>query len=450
MTTIGNSREEISGEFPDSEDPFPDLEAFSDDDDIFMEIDEEALLRSESSTSNPSTRNSQMATQKIDSKTPVFTEEIEDFEDDFTDNGDRPSSSTTSRSVFPNMSSISTTSSAAGNKTSSASAKPKPKPLFVPPIVQSRPGSAAAGNNNTASSSTNSDTGPKSSSVASKQTPACSTSFKSAKSALNTNNNNAKQLKIMQYMKPMPVIIDPPTPERQAKRRRRSEEQGQTVTSTSTMQHDLLTHPIKEEELPTEMETGSNENAEPRQNTSDEDTDFFADSPSGSGGEADVSLMRIVDETVESKILECSTSESSSRTLSVDPVKKSYPIIVPEFPYVFIAQIKEKIDILAQKRKIVKVKACVSTVVSNIKVEQGSWTLCVCINDGTDFLNCKISTNILSNIIGYTPDEMKRIKAEKTKEGKQKIAQVNNIVLDTPNLLCALALHICIRYDRLF
>lgn len=396
------------GDFPDSEDPFPDVE---EDDDIFMEIDEEALLSSTTTTtgadSSTSRNISQMTTQKISSsEVHRFTEDIEDFEDEDEIRRAPPDPSRNTHPTSRQMPPKPAPSSASSNSTASTSIR-KPKPVFVPPIVQPK----TTTNQPSSSSSSKSTAGSKSQGDG---TITGSTAFRSAKSALNPSS---KQLNILQYLRPMPVIIDPPTPERQAaKRRRKSAEQLQ-ISSLAKPKQKVTA--IQEES--DHMAPLPNENVEPFEDSvMEDDSDVIGGTP------PDESFLRIVDETLESKLLECSAEEpsSTSRPTNSKSLKK-FPIQVSESPYIYLAQVNEQMDHFVKKRSVVQVKACVSTVVSNIQVEDGCWTLCVCINDGTGYLNCKISANILNNIIGFTPTEMKKIKAAKTKEGKQQIAQVS-------------------------
>lgn len=109
-STIGSEREDVMGEFPDSEDKFPD-------NDIFMEIDEEALISSAATGTGTTLPASSVSTgttvltgtSRSNSESDVqFTEEIEDFEDDpaFTN---PPSSSSARTYRLPDLHSVTAT-----------------------------------------------------------------------------------------------------------------------------------------------------------------------------------------------------------------------------------------------------------------------------------------------------------------------------------------------------
>lgn len=165
--------------------------------------------------------------------------------------------------------------------------------------------------------------------------------------------------------------------------------------------------------------------------------------------------MRIVDEEVEERLseyfdengsvfeedkeMDCvpvPQEEPEVRTLakpSIAPTSKksfkTYPVIVPEYPYVFIHQIQQNPDTLTSRRKVVTVKACIGTVINNLKVDSGRWALKVCINDGTGYPNFLISSNLLDTLIGFTVGEVKALKGAKSKEGKERVAEVRFIYL---------------------
>lgn len=115
---------------------------------------------------------------------------------------------------------------------------------------------------------------------------------------------------------------------------------------------------------------------------------------------------------------------SSASSTSTIPVIPSI-----ECPYVFLKQVSENLEQLCSRRKVIHVKACISTIISSIKAEHGCWTICVCITDGTGYLNCTVSHNIITDIVGYTPNEMKRLKAAKSPGAKEAILKVSFINL---------------------
>ncbi|ODN06355.1 RecQ-mediated genome instability protein 1 [Orchesella cincta] len=374
---------EVVGDFPNSADPFNEQEdGLFTDDDIFMEIDEDALLQS-ATTSNVTTQAISSSsrtimdrtTQRIEeSFTPraSFTEEIEDFDDD---EPPPPPAAMTSRSALTSA-------------RPSANVSRPIKPSFMPPpTVPKAPTSATSITKQSDSTTTTSSRNP---APVAKPSVVGPSAFRSSKTAVSSKStaSTGKQKNILQYLTPMPVVIDPPTPERQTKRRKKSTEDAEIKVEIS-------------------------------EETSLQETEFVPLEDYQNDADA-ISLMQIVDEAIESRLAADNKLEAAQHSPAPP---KAYPVRVSERPYVFLMQVQEKYDELAEKRKIVYIKACICTVVSNIQVDNGCWTLSVCINDGTGYLNCKINSNILDNIIGFTPQEMKRIKATKTAEGKAKISE---------------------------
>lgn len=112
-------------------------------------------------------------------------------------------------------------------------------------------------------------------------------------------------------------------------------------------------------------------------------------------------------------------------TVSNSPI--SYPVKVSGLPYIHIKQIKDNLTEWTELRRNVDVKVCVTTVTSKIEVvkEEDAWALTVCINDGTGSLHCNLSSELLNRIIGFDPAIMKRLKSLKTADSKQQIILVS-------------------------
>ncbi|CAL8104110.1 unnamed protein product [Orchesella dallaii] len=446
VSTVSNTNQrncDVVGDFPDSDDPFNGQDdALFADDDLFMEIDEEALLRS-ASNSNVTTQAvsslgnvTQRTTQRVGESFSTgrsFTEEIEDYDDEsatMTSNMRPPASTTNTnaRSIANSRPIVSTSVSSTSTKANPVFMPPPPVPKSSTSVVKQSNASSTAMSSTSLKNSMQGKSSTSTPSTSNEKTVVGPTAFRSAKTAVtgkskaSSSNSGASgtQKKILHYMKPMPVVIDPPTPEREAKRRKKSGEEDTKVK----MEVDVEETSMQDTEFVTMEEQAESMTMnildEGDQNDASIEEEFFNHSP-------DISLMQIVDEAIESRLsmaLDAEQTSSKTTPASSSLVSgKVYPIRVSERPYVFLMQVQEKYEELAERRKIVYVKGCISTVVSNIQVDNGCWTLSVSINDGTGYLNCKISANILDNIIGFTPQEMKRIKSAKSPEGKAKISE---------------------------
>jgi len=184
--------------------------------------------------------------------------------------------------------------------------------------------------------------------------------------------DGVRQLKIDGYLKPMPVIIDPPTPIKEAAKRAK-----------------------KSLEL---LNTGvqiNNQNVTASYNSS----------------------------TCDSSLV---SSAMSSTVSSIEDVNENnmYPAVVNKEPYIFLKEVHDRWSELSRAKDTVHVKACIATLVSNLKVENKQWTLNICLNDGSAFLNAKIGSEFLNEMIGFSPSEMKKIKASGGPEARAKISEV--------------------------
>jgi hypothetical protein len=407
-----NNQHEVVGEFPDD---FPDDDdAFGDDDDIFMEIDETELIEvSSNSNISSNNRSSNRTRNSTQSASNAETQRIIESENRFNSASVPPlqlQSDIGVRSLRsgnqPQTSKRQVLSSSSSSAESIVNTKPK---KFNPPTKVARYDSGP-------STSTSANTAPKSVNVVQTKISDFSSNlggFKNARTLLPPSKAKPKQLKIDGYMKPMPVIIKPPTPKNTPTRIPRIDGVDVDVQSTSDAngEDDSINYLPEDEDI---METIEDSFAAELERIQNESTLLVE--PELLANDLPVPAHKVFPPTGVVKPT-CSTSRHVS-----------FPISVSKNPYVYLKQVLDQWDSLAENRRIVKVKACIATVISNIQVVDGNWTLAVSINDGTGSMNCKISSEILNEIIGFSPTEMKQMKATRTPEAKEKIANVSQVV----------------------
>jgi len=426
----------ISGEFPDDfpNDNFPE-DDFPEDDDIFMEIDETDLIIQSSSTSTNNPSSSGRANQSIISISNAETQRIPNSQFNLEMRPPASRLSNSNQQANKRMLSPSSTSSTDSiPSTNFSSTKVKSKVTQPPPKVQK--------SNATSSSVTSAKPVTLRSVTQTKISDFTSEAgFSSAKSLLPSSKPKPKQLKIDGYMKPMPVIIKPPTPK------------GTIVKTKKNIQLPVI--PV-------------NDSSEDLFDTSDaapEDEEFDQGLMDLIDDSIDNELRRLEDniaeETVQteevlvvtddsptrtflppSSVSSCSTNNRSKISPPTGIVKPQtnlatrdnsssdecieVPVKVSKIPFVYLKQVQEHWDSFLEQDEptTIKVKACVATIVSNIRVEEEAWNLEVSINDGTASMTCKMSPELLNEIIGFTPAQMKKIKGARTPESKEKIAKV--------------------------
>uniref|UniRef100_A0A2A4JYA6 RecQ-mediated genome instability protein 1 n=1 Tax=Heliothis virescens TaxID=7102 RepID=A0A2A4JYA6_HELVI len=84
---------------------------------------------------------------------------------------------------------------------------------------------------------------------------------------------------------------------------------------------------------------------------------------------------------------------------------------VPSEPFVYLKQIKEMSD--SEKiGKVFKIKGQVMSLLSKLSVSKDGWSLKCTIVDGTDSLDVEFTSDVLSKLVGYTPQEMNAIKKQ--------------------------------------
>ncbi|XP_035710700.1 recQ-mediated genome instability protein 1 isoform X2 [Folsomia candida] len=377
--------------FPDTMD--------DDDDQFFMEIDENLLLGSDHPPNPRTLANSSLETQLIDiadANTEIIN--TQDFRNMI-------ATQSNNSNTRQNRSSNKTVTNSSSFPSTSLNSTVKPPPVAIKASIN---GSTATRANVPDSS-------------ASKSTSLVKMlgGFQTAKNVTNSSKKpKGKQLKIDGYMKPMPVIIKPATPPVkptvavrkvvtetvQPLSQPKIEESSIILVTDGDEDGDMSV--IEDDSVVAEMDTDEENAVGRRENTTRR-------------------APRFVPPIAASTPITTSKSKSTGivhPTIISTPVR--YPIMVPGRPYIYIKQIKENLEHWINTGiKSVNIKACVATLISNIRVENGVWTLSVSLNDGTGFLNCTLSPELLNTIIGFDPAEMKRLKSMKTQTAREKIAQ---------------------------
>ncbi|KAJ8714854.1 hypothetical protein PYW08_004835 [Mythimna loreyi] len=87
------------------------------------------------------------------------------------------------------------------------------------------------------------------------------------------------------------------------------------------------------------------------------------------------------------------------------------PKSVSSEPFVYIKQIKE-LDESDKVGKVFKVKGQVMSLLSKLSVSKDEWSLKCTIVDGTGTLDVEFTSDVLSKLVGYTPQEMNAIKRQ--------------------------------------
>lgn len=87
------------------------------------------------------------------------------------------------------------------------------------------------------------------------------------------------------------------------------------------------------------------------------------------------------------------------------------PIGISSDPYVFIKQIKDLSE-SENVGKVFRVKAQIMKLLSKLSVGKDGWSLKCTIVDGTGCLDVEFTSEVLSKLVGYTPQEMNQLKRD--------------------------------------
>ncbi|KAM3959627.1 recQ mediated genome instability 1 [Aphomia sociella] len=95
------------------------------------------------------------------------------------------------------------------------------------------------------------------------------------------------------------------------------------------------------------------------------------------------------------------------------------PIAVSKEPFVYIKQINDLCEI-ERAGKVFRVKAQIIKLLSKLSVGKDSWSLRCTIIDGTGSLDVDFTSDVLSKLVGLTPQEMNSIKKQMTTKPEMK------------------------------
>ena len=104
-------------------------------------------------------------------------------------------------------------------------------------------------------------------------------------------------------------------------------------------------------------------------------------------------------------------SEIDSRNNDFNTPQNTGPNTVSSEPFVYIKQIKDMNE-SDRVGKVFKVKGQVMCLLSKLSVSKEGWSLKCTIVDGTGNLDVEFTSEVLSKLVGYTPQEMTAIKRE--------------------------------------
>ncbi|XP_046969732.1 recQ-mediated genome instability protein 1-like [Vanessa cardui] len=127
---------------------------------------------------------------------------------------------------------------------------------------------------------------------------------------------------------------------------------------------------------------------------------------------------------------------SSNNTASTskdrsEPISRS--IRPSSEPFVYIKQINDLSE-LERTGKVFKVKAQILKILSKLTVGKEGWSLSCTIVDGTATIDVDFSSDVLSKLVGFTPQEMIQMKKQMAKNAQIKDAAVSALQKAKDNL----------------
>ncbi|XP_026321501.1 recQ-mediated genome instability protein 1-like [Hyposmocoma kahamanoa] len=87
------------------------------------------------------------------------------------------------------------------------------------------------------------------------------------------------------------------------------------------------------------------------------------------------------------------------------------PVVVSAEPFVFIKQINE-LSVSERAGRVFKVKGQIMKLLSKLSVGKDGWSLKCTIVDGTGSIDADFTSNVLSKLVGFTPQEMNQLKKQ--------------------------------------
>ncbi|XP_026756199.2 recQ-mediated genome instability protein 1-like [Galleria mellonella] len=103
--------------------------------------------------------------------------------------------------------------------------------------------------------------------------------------------------------------------------------------------------------------------------------------------------------------------ELDARDNEIQEVRHKGPITVCADPFVYIKQINE-LNVTERAGRVFRVKAQIIKLLSKLSVGKEGWSLRCTIVDGTGSLDVDFASNVLSELVGFTPEEMQSIKKQ--------------------------------------
>lgn len=100
-------------------------------------------------------------------------------------------------------------------------------------------------------------------------------------------------------------------------------------------------------------------------------------------------------------------------------VLQKYPVGITTDPFVYIRQLNE-LNVADRAGKVFKIKGQIMKLLSKISVGKEGWSLKCTLVDGTGAIDVAFTSDVLSNLVGITPQEMTAIKKEISKKPELK------------------------------
>ncbi|XP_050347554.1 recQ-mediated genome instability protein 1-like [Nymphalis io] len=128
-----------------------------------------------------------------------------------------------------------------------------------------------------------------------------------------------------------------------------------------------------------------------------------------------------------SDVMSASTSKDDRSQLPSRSIRPSSE------PFVYIKQINE-LDEMERIGKVFKVKAQILKILSKLTVGKEGWSLSCTIVDGTGSIDVDFSSDVLSKLVGFTPQEMIQMKKQMATNAEVKDAAVSALQKAKDNL----------------
>ncbi|XP_049876094.1 recQ-mediated genome instability protein 1-like [Pectinophora gossypiella] len=104
-------------------------------------------------------------------------------------------------------------------------------------------------------------------------------------------------------------------------------------------------------------------------------------------------------------------AEGAAKISSKSKVEPKFPINISAEPFVYIKQINE-LSNEDKTGRVFKVKGQIIKLLSKLSVGKDGWSLRCTLVDGTGTIDVEFTSNVLSKLVGYTPQEMNQLKKQ--------------------------------------